>query len=105
VRQRYTAHQANMNMEQQQQQQEERSARKERIGVVVSDRMDKSIVVAMERQVKHPIYKKFIKQTTKLMAHDEANDAHKGDTVRIMETRPLSKRKCWRLVEVLERAK
>jgi small subunit ribosomal protein S17 len=95
-----------MNMEQQQQQrQEERSARKERIGVVVSDRMDKSIVVAMERQVKHPIYKKFIKQTTKLMAHDEANDAHKGDTVRIMETRPLSKRKCWRLVEVLERAK
>lgn len=90
-------------MEQQEQQQ--RSARKERIGVVLSDKMDKSIVVTIQRQIKHPIYGKFIKQTTKLMAHDEDNDAHAGDTVRIMETRPLSKRKRWRLVEVIERAK
>jgi small subunit ribosomal protein S17 len=84
---------------------QQRARRKERIGVVVSSKMDKSIVVAMERQVKHPIYGKFIKQTTKLMAHDESNDAGEGDTVRIMETRPLSKNKCWRLVEVIERAK
>ena len=82
-----------------------RSARKERIGIVLSDKMDKSIVVGIERQVKHPIYGKFIKQTSKLMAHDEANDANEGDTVRILETRPLSKKKRWRLVEVLERAK
>ena len=82
-----------------------RSARKERIGVVSSDKMDKSIVVSIQRQIKHPIYGKFIKQTTKLMAHDEENDANIGDTVRIMETRPLSKRKRWRLVEILERAK
>lgn len=85
--------------------QTERNARKERIGLVVSDKMDKSILVAIQRQVKHPIYGKFIKQTTKLMAHDETNDAGVGDTVRIMETRPLSKRKRWRLVEVVERAK
>ena len=82
-----------------------RNARKERIGLVVSDKMDKSIVVSIQRQVKHPIYGKFIKKTTKLMAHDENNDAHEGDTVRIMETRPLSKNKRWRLVEVVERAK
>ena len=82
-----------------------RSRRKERIGLVVSDKMDKSISVAIQRQVKHPIYGKFIKKTTKLMAHDEENDANNGDTVRIQETRPLSKNKRWRLVEVLERAK
>lgn len=82
-----------------------RNRRKERIGLVVSDKMDKTITIAIERQVKHPIYGKFIKKTTKLMAHDEQNDAHSGDTVRIMETRPLSKNKRWRLVEVLERAK
>ncbi len=88
-----------------QNEQNQRGARKERIGVVVSDKMDKSISVAIQRQVKHPIYGKFIKKTTKLMAHDENNDAHEGDTVRIMETRPLSKNKRWRLVEVVERAK
>ncbi len=82
-----------------------RSSRKERIGVVVSDRMDKTILVAVQRQIKHPIYGKFIKKTTKLMAHDERNDAKRGDSVRIMETRPLSKRKRWRLAEVIERAR
>ena len=82
-----------------------RSARKERIGIVASAKMDKSIIVAIQRQIKHPIYGKFIKQTTKLMAHDETNDAGEGDTVRIMETRPMSKRKRWRLVEIIERAK
>ncbi len=84
---------------------EQRKARKERIGIVVSSKMDKSIVVAIKRQVKHPIYGKFIKKTSKLMAHDETNGAGEGDTVRIMETRPLSKNKRWRLVEVVERAK
>lgn len=82
-----------------------RSTRKERIGIVSSNKMDKSITVAIQRQIKHPIYGKFIKQTTKLMAHDETNDAGEGDTVRIMETRPISKNKRWRLVEILERAK
>jgi len=82
-----------------------RNRRKERVGVVVTDKMDKSIVVAIQRQVKHPIYHKFIKKTTKLMAHDESNDAGVGDTVRIMETRPLSKRKRWRLVEIVEKAR
>lgn len=82
-----------------------RSRRKERIGLVVSDKMDKSISIAIQRQVKHPIYGKFIKKTTKLMVHDEQNDANTGDTVRVQETRPLSKNKRWRLVEVLERAK
>ena len=82
-----------------------RTNRKERIGLVVSDKMDKTITVAIQRQIKHPFYGKFVKRTSKLMAHDEANDAHEGDTVRIMETRPLSKHKRWRLVEVLERAK
>ena len=82
-----------------------RNARKERVGLVVSAKMDKSISVAIERQVKHPMYGKYVKKTTKLMAHDETNDAGEGDTVRIMETRPLSKNKRWRLVEVVERAK
>lgn len=83
----------------------ERNARKVRVGLVVSDKMDKTITVAIERQVKHPIYGKFVKKTTKLKAHDETNDAHAGDTVRIQETRPLSKTKRWRLVEVVERAR
>ena len=82
-----------------------RNTRKERIGVVVSDKMDKSIVVGIQRQVKHKTYGKIIKKTTKLMAHDEQNEAHEGDTVRVVETRPLSKHKRWRLVEIIERAK
>jgi len=84
---------------------EKRNLRKERIGVVTSDKMEKSIVVSVERKVKHPKYGKFVKKTTKFVAHDENNDCHVGDTVRIMETRPLSKTKNWRLVEVIERAK
>ena len=82
-----------------------RNLRKERVGVVTSNKMDKSIVVMVERKVKHPIYGKFVKKTTKFMAHDEKNDCNIGDTVRLMETRPLSKNKCWRLVEIVERAK
>ena len=82
-----------------------RSARKERIGIVVSNKMNKSILVGIQRQIKHPMYGKFIKKTTKLMAHDAHDDANEGDTVRVIETRPLSKRKRWRLVEVVERAK
>jgi len=82
-----------------------RNARKERVGLVVSNKMDKSVTVAIERRMKHPMYGKFVKQTTKLMAHDENNDAGEGDTVRIMETRPLSKNKRWRLIEIVERAK
>ncbi|QHT69083.1 30S ribosomal protein S17 [Rhodocytophaga rosea] len=84
---------------------EQRNVRKERVGKVVSNKMTKSITVAVERKVKHPIYGKFMKKTTKLMAHDEKNECGIGDTVRIMETRPLSKRKCWRLVEIIEKAK
>jgi small subunit ribosomal protein S17 len=84
---------------------ETRKLRKERIGLVVSDKMDKSIVVVVERKVKHPMYGKYMKKTTKFMAHDDKNDCNIGDTVRIMETRPLSKNKCWRLVEIIERAK
>ncbi len=84
---------------------EKRNLRKERIGVVTSDKMDKSIVVSVERKVKHPKYGKFVKKTSKFVAHDESNDCNIGDTVRIMETRPLSKSKNWRLVEVIERAK
>ena len=84
---------------------EKRNLRKERIGVVTSDKMEKSIVVAVERKVKHPKYGKFVKKTTRFVAHDENNDCHIGDTVRIMETRPLSKSKNWRLVEIVERAK
>lgn len=83
----------------------ERNLRKERIGVVVSDKMDKSIVVKVEIKEKHPIYGKFVKRTKKFVAHDEKQDGHIGDTVRIMETRPLSKNKRWRIVEVVERAK
>jgi len=82
-----------------------RNLRKERIGVVVSSKMDKSIVVAVKRKVKHPIYGKFVNKTTKFHAHDEDNTCNEGDTVKIMETRPLSKTKCWRLVEIMERAK
>lgn len=85
--------------------QTERAQRRQRTGQVVSDRMDKTITVAVDRQIKHPIYGKFIKKTTKYMAHDEDNDANIGDVVQIMSTRPLSKRKTWRLVEILERAK
>lgn len=85
--------------------QQRQTMRKERIGVVVSNKMDKSISVAVQRQIKHPIYGKIIRKTTKLMAHDEENDANEGDTVRIVETRPLSKNKRWRLAEVIERAK
>jgi small subunit ribosomal protein S17 len=84
---------------------EKRNLRKERIGVVTSDKMEKSIVVAVERKVKHPKYGKFVKKTTKFVAHDEKNESHLGDTVKIMETRPLSKTKNWRLVEIVERAK
>lgn len=83
----------------------ERNLRKERIGVVVSNKMDKSIVILVERKVKHPKYGKFVKKSSKFMAHDEKNECNIGDTVRIMETRPLSKNKCWRLVEIIERAK
>ena len=83
----------------------ERNLRKERIGVVVSNKMDKSIVIKVERKVKHPLYGKFVKKSTKFMAHDEKNECNIGDVVRMMETRPLSKNKCWRLVEIVERAK
>lgn len=83
----------------------ERNLRKERIGVVVSNKMDKTIVVAVKRKVKHPIYGKFVNKTTKFAAEDSTNTCGEGDTVRIMETRPLSKTKRWRLVEIIERAK
>ena len=83
----------------------ERNLRKERIGVVVRNKMDKSIVILVERKVKHPKYGKFVKKSSKFMAHDENNECNIGDTVRIMETRPLSKNKCWRMVEIVERAK
>jgi len=82
-----------------------RNLRKERIGVVVSNKMDKTIVVAEKRKVKHPIYGKFVNKTSKYYAHDDKNDCNEGDTVKIMETRPLSKQKGWRLVEIIERAK
>ncbi|MFP4469523.1 MAG: 30S ribosomal protein S17 [Bacteroidales bacterium] len=82
-----------------------RTLRKERIGLVVSNKMDKTITVEVQRKVKHPIYGKFVKKSSKFAAHDENNDCNIGDTVRIMETRPLSKNKCWRLVEIIERAK
>ncbi|MEE1347639.1 MAG: 30S ribosomal protein S17 [Bacteroidales bacterium] len=84
---------------------EERNHRKERVGVVVSDKMQKSIVVAIKDREQHPLYGKFVKKTKKFHVHDENNDAHVGDTVRIMETRPLSKTKRWRLVEIVEKAK
>jgi small subunit ribosomal protein S17 len=82
-----------------------RNLRKERIGIVLSNGMDKSIVVGVERKVKHPIYGKFVKSSSKFMAHDEKNECNVGDTVKIMETRPMSKNKNWRLTEILERAK
>ncbi|MGQ9797799.1 MAG: 30S ribosomal protein S17 [Ignavibacterium sp.] len=84
---------------------EKRPLRKTRIGIVVSNKMDKTITVAIERKVAHPIYKKYFKKTTKLMAHDEKRECSIGDKVKIMETRPLSKRKRWRLVEIVEKAK
>jgi len=84
---------------------EERNLRKTRTGKVVSDKMDKTIVVAVEDHVKHPLYKKIMKKTYKLKAHDENNECNVGDTVKVMETRPLSKDKRWRLVEVMEKAK
>ena len=83
----------------------ERNLRKERIGVVASNKMDKTIVVVIERRTKHPIYGKFVKKSTRFFAHDEKNECNIGDTVRIMETRPLSKNKHWRPVEIIERAK
>ena len=83
----------------------ERNLRKTRIGKVVSDKMDKTIVVAVENHVKHPLYGKIVKKTYKLKAHDENNECGIGDTVKVMETRPLSKDKRWRLVEIIERAK
>ena len=83
----------------------ERNLRKTRVGKVVSDKMDKTIVVVVENRIKHPLYKKIIKRTYKLKAHDENNECNYGDTVRVMETRPLSKDKRWRLVEIMERAK
>lgn len=84
---------------------EERNARVTRIGKVVSDKMQKTVVVAVERFVQHPLYKKGVAKTIKFKAHDENNDAHIGDTVQIMQTRPLSKDKCWRVIEIIERAK
>ncbi len=83
----------------------ERKVRKTRIGVVSSNKMEKTITVSVERKVKHPIYGKFLKKTTKFMAHDEKNECSIGDTVKIMETRPLSKNKTWRLIEVIEKVK
>jgi small subunit ribosomal protein S17 len=84
---------------------EERAMRKTRIGKVVSDKMDKTIVVAIETSVKHPLYKKIVKRTNKLKAHDENNECKTGDKVKVMETRPLSKDKRWRLVEIVEKAR
>ena len=84
---------------------EQRNLRKERIGVVTSNKMQKSIVVSEVRKVKHPMYGKFVLKTKKYMVHDEKNDCNIGDTVKIMETRPMSKSKCWRMVEIIERAK
>ena len=84
---------------------EERALRKTRVGKVISDKMDKTIVIAIESHVKHPTYGKIIKRTTKIHAHDENNECSIGDTVRLMETRPLSKTKRWRLVEIIEKVK
>ena len=83
----------------------QRGLRKTRIGIVVSDKMDKTITIAIIRKVPHPLYKKYFKKTTRLMAHDEKDDCKVGDKVKIMETRPLSKNKRWRLVEIVEKAK
>jgi len=84
---------------------EQRGRRKVRVGVVVSDAMDKTVLVRIDRKMRHPLYKKTVARSSKLAAHDEGNEAHVGDTVRVMETRPLSKTKRWRIVEILERAK
>ena len=84
---------------------EKRNLRKERIGIVTSNKMEKSIVVSEVKRVKHPMYGKFVLKTKRYVAHDDLNDCNIGDTVKIMETRPLSKSKCWRLVEIIERAK
>ena len=84
---------------------ENRNLRKERIGIVTSNKMEKSIIVSEVKRVKHPMYGKFVLKTKKYLAHDDLNDCNIGDTVKIMETRPLSKSKCWRLVEIIERAK
>ena len=84
---------------------ENRNLRKERVGVVTSNKMEKSIVVSEVKKVKHPMYGKFVLKTKKYVAHDETNDCNIGDTVKIMETRPLSRSKCWRLVQIIERAK
>ncbi len=84
---------------------EQRGLRKTRVGIVVSDKMDKTITIAIERKVSHPIYRKYFKKTTKLMAHDEKSECRVGDKVKVMETRPLSKSKRWRLVEIVEKAK
>ncbi len=92
-------------MSDQQQTSEPRSRRKVRTGVVVADKMDKTVLVRIDRKVTHPLYKKTVGRSNKLAAHDENNDAHVGDTVRLMETRPLSKTKRWRVVEIVERAK
>ena len=92
-------------MSQEQHATKERGDRKVRVGVVVSDKMDKTVVVRIDRQVRHALYDKTIKRSSKLSAHDESNDAHMGDTVRVMETRPVSKSKRWRVVEIVERAK
>ena len=84
---------------------EKRNLRKERIGIVTSDKMEKSIVVSEVRRIKHPMYGKFLLKTKNYVVHDEKNNSKIGDTVKIMETKPLSKRKCWRLIEIIERAK
>jgi small subunit ribosomal protein S17 len=84
---------------------EERKPRREKVGIVISNKMEKSIVVAVKRKVKHPIYGKFVNKTSNFKAHDEENACNEGDTVKIMETRPLSKTKNWRLVEIIERVK
>ena len=84
---------------------EVRGLRKTRVGVVVSDKMDKTVVLQMDRRVRHPLYGKIVKRTTTFKAHDEANACGIGDTVRVMECRPLSKEKCWRVVEIIEKAK
>ncbi|HEY3022050.1 MAG TPA: 30S ribosomal protein S17 [Actinomycetota bacterium] len=83
----------------------ERGRRKVRTGVVVSDAMDKTVLVKIDRQIRHPLYQKTVRRSSRLAAHDEANEAHVGDTVRVVETRPLSKTKRWRVVEIVERAK
>jgi len=83
----------------------ERGNRKTKIGMVISDKMDKSRVIAVKRLVRHPLYNKMVRKTSKFMVHDEQNESHEGDMIKVMETRPLSKRKRWRLVEIVEKAK